>query len=196
MSPPDDRITRPFTGRAKESVCNLLRGWFEDANVLDLFAGVGTMGLEAVSRGARNVVMVEKNPQVYGMLRENIQSLDCSDRATSIRGDALGSAILHRAPAPVDLIFADPPYPMMRDEASRRRVLDQLERCQAIMNPKGFIVLRVDVDPDCVPHVLEGFDGPEIHEYGRRKMRILLYQPSSDETTGSDTPEHEVEALP
>ena len=59
LSPPDASRSRPYTQRLKESVFNILRGRLDGANVLDLFAGVGTIGLEAVSRGARMVLMVE-----------------------------------------------------------------------------------------------------------------------------------------
>ena len=58
-TPKNGDVTRPWTGRARESVFNQLRGHIQGGNVLDLFAGVGTMGLEAVSRGAEHVVMVE-----------------------------------------------------------------------------------------------------------------------------------------
>jgi 16S rRNA (guanine(966)-N(2))-methyltransferase RsmD len=180
-SPVDDRVTRPFSSRAKESLCNILRGWFEDANVLDLFAGVGTMGLEAVSRGAANVLMVEKNPATYALLRKNVEALGCEDRASTMKADALGNTCLLRAPQPVDLVFCDPPYILMHEEASRLRVLEQLERCRTIMNPKGFLTLRIDVDPKVIPHTLAGFHGPEVHEFGRGTMRVMLYQPMSED---------------
>lgn len=68
-SPPDAEVSRPYARRAREAVFNLLRGWFEDARVLDLFAGVGTMGLEAASRGAAAVVMVERDKPIGSTLR-------------------------------------------------------------------------------------------------------------------------------
>ena len=66
--PPDASTTRPITARVKEAVFNLLRGWCDDAVVLDLFAGVGAIGLEAVSRGAREVVLVELNTRIASIL--------------------------------------------------------------------------------------------------------------------------------
>src|SRR5690606_7638589 len=100
-SPEGGDVTRPYVDRVKESVFNLLRGWFDEANVLDLFAGVGTMGLEAVSRGAANVLLVEQNRKVFKLLEENIRQLGCGDRAVAMLGDALGSICLLRAPRPV-----------------------------------------------------------------------------------------------
>ncbi len=153
----------------------MLHEWFDGARVLDLFAGVGTVGLEAVSRGASAVLMVEKIPRTYSILRRNIELLGCGDRAKALLGDALGQVSLLQSPQPVDLVFVDPPYEMMRDPISRRRVLDQVERCRGIMADKGFLVLRSPVGPDEV-EAIEGFDGPEVHHYGK-EMWVLIYEP-------------------
>lgn len=176
-SPPDETITRPYAQRVKESVFNLLRGWFDDARVLDLFAGVGTMGLEAVSRGASQVLMVEQNRSIFRLLEENIQSLDCGDRATAMNADALGQTCLLRAPQPVDIVFVDPPYAMMREEASQQRVLGQVQRVRSVMGDSGFLVLRSPQKPHGPQWELEGFDGPEVHKYAK-DMWVLLYAPN------------------
>ncbi|MEM7228270.1 MAG: RsmD family RNA methyltransferase [Planctomycetota bacterium] len=188
-SPPDESVTRPFASRAKESVFNMLRGWFDDAHVLDLFAGVGTMGLEAVSVGAASVLLVEQHPKTFALLEQNIASLECGGRAIAMRADALGPTCLARAPRPLDIVFADPPYPLMRKAESRASVLEQLARCRDLMKAESFLVLRSDVDPEEVSHRIEGFDGPEIHTYGRRGMRVLLYQPSASQTADIDSDE-------
>ena len=176
VAPPDDAVTRPYTQRVKESLFSLLRGWFEDAVVLDLFAGVGTVGLVAVSRGARNVMMVEKDRRIADLLERNVETLGCGDRATVVRGDALGETVLHRAPAPVDLVFLDPPYAMMEDEASRARILAFAARLAPVMARPSFLVLRsprADREGD---HAIAGFAGPETHRYGRA-MFVHLYEP-------------------
>jgi 16S rRNA (guanine966-N2)-methyltransferase len=179
ITPADDPSTRPYTDRVKESVFNLLRGWFEDANVLDLFAGVGTMGLEAVSRGAKRVLMVEQNRGVYKMLEQNIATLKCEDRAEAMQGDALSRVAILRAPKPVDVVFIDPPYEMMKRPESRRRVLSQIERCRDVMGDAGFVVLRSPVGPsEDLPLDVEGFIGPEAHRHGK-DMWVLLYEPEA-----------------
>ncbi|MGY8757092.1 MAG: RsmD family RNA methyltransferase, partial [Phycisphaerales bacterium] len=71
-TPRENDVTRPWTGKARESVMNQLRGHLNGSIVLDLFAGVGTMGLEAVSRGASTVVMVEKDRKIFELLEQNI----------------------------------------------------------------------------------------------------------------------------
>lgn len=173
----DDKLTRPFLSRVKESIFGMLHEWFADARVLDLFAGVGTVGLEAVSRGAAEVLMVEKSPRIHRVLKQNVELLGCGDRARTLLGDALGHVCLLEAPQPVDLVFVDPPYEMMLDPLSRRRVLDQVQRCRGIMADKGFVILRSPVGPDDVESV-EGFDGPEPHRY-RKDMWVLIYEPAT-----------------
>lgn len=168
---------RPYSNRVKESVFNLLRGWFEGAHVLDLFAGVGTIGLECVSRGADRVVMIERDRRVYKALKKNIESLDCAQHAEAIFGDALSELSLLRAPAPLDLVFVDPPFSMMTDGNDRARVLAACDRCAAYMKPASFLVLRSPIirgksDEDLS---LPSFLGPEVHEY--RRMQVMLYQP-------------------
>jgi 16S rRNA (guanine(966)-N(2))-methyltransferase RsmD len=175
-APPDADLSRPYVQRVKESVFNILRGWFKDARVLDLFAGVGTIGLEAVSRGAEHVVMVEKDKRIYRLLRENVASLGCGDRVTTILGDALSEPMLRRAPEPVDLVFVDPPYELMEGSSPRRRVLEQAARCRAVMADESFLVLRSPAGPDAVDLSIEGMVGPETHQYSKQ-MWVLLYQP-------------------
>jgi 16S rRNA (guanine966-N2)-methyltransferase len=172
---PGDDITRPITSRVKESLFNLLRGWFEGARVLDLFAGVGTLGLEAVSRGASQVILIERDREIYGHLQRNIVQFRCADRAVAIQADALGPIAVERAPAPVDIVFLDPPYPLMEDPETRAKVLAQAQRLRSLMAPKSFLVLRSPIDLG-EEAALEGFDGPEVHSYGRG-MRVMLYMP-------------------
>jgi 16S rRNA (guanine(966)-N(2))-methyltransferase RsmD len=171
-----DEATRPFLSRVKESVFSMLHEWFEEARVLDLFAGVGTVGLEAVSRGASAVLMVESNPRTFRVLKENIERLGCGDRARALLADALARTCLLEAPRPVDLVFVDPPYSMMKEPRSRQRVLDQASQCREIMADKGFVILRSPLGPDDADLAIPGLNGPEPHRY-RNDMWVLLYEP-------------------
>lgn len=180
LSPPDGEVTRPYPHRVKESIFNLLGQWFDGARVLDLFAGVGTVGLEAVSWGADLVLMVERDRKIYRMLQQNIETLGCGDRAIAMQGDALGAACLARASRPVDLVFVDPPYPMMKDQGQRQRIIQQIVQCRSIMAEKGFVVLRSPWGPDTIELEIEGFIGPEEHDYGGG-MWVMLYEPGGGE---------------
>ncbi|MSR19033.1 MAG: 16S rRNA (guanine(966)-N(2))-methyltransferase RsmD [Phycisphaerales bacterium] len=193
LTPPDERSTRPYSSRAREAVFNLLRGWFEGARVLDLFAGVGSLGLEAVSRGASRVVLVERDREVARYLRANIKSLDCDDRATAVLSDALAPTAIAAAPAPCDIIFFDPPYPQMQEEESLVRILQQVGRCRQVMAAKSFLVLRSPIPPDARFRIA-GFKGPEVHHYGG-DMHVLLYAPSAEDAQLSTQVAAEVDTL-
>lgn len=102
---------RPTTDRVRESLFSMLTGGrfgdpIEDARVLDLFAGTGALGLEALSRGATHVTLVDDGRKALSLIRENIQKCRCADEATVLKRDAT------RLPegTPHDLIFLDPPY--------------------------------------------------------------------------------------
>ncbi|HWB19341.1 MAG TPA: RsmD family RNA methyltransferase [Phycisphaerales bacterium] len=188
-SPEDASVSRPYSGRVKESVFSLLRGWFEGAVVLDLFAGVGTVGLECVSRGAKRVYMVEANRDISRLLRENIADLKCEDRAVVIQADALSPAALASILPPVDLIFVDPPYPLVQTSTGPDRVRAQIQRCRSLMADRGFVVLRLPFDASHADLRIPGFDGPEQHAYSHG-MFVMLYAPStsSADFSGGDPP--------
>ncbi|MFO0782382.1 MAG: RsmD family RNA methyltransferase [Phycisphaerales bacterium] len=173
--PPGFDITRPMTGRVKESLFNILRGWFEGATVVDLFAGVGTMGLEAASHGAARVVMVERDHEVLSCLERNIQSLGCGGRCTALQADALSPTTLARLPQPVDVVFMDPPYDLAEQTSGRRRILEQAARLRSNFGAKGWLVLRLPYALPAEEAHLPGFSGPEVRSYG--EMHVHLYMP-------------------
>ncbi|EAU44067.1 16S rRNA (guanine(966)-N(2))-methyltransferase RsmD [Salipiger bermudensis] len=103
---------RPTTDRVRESLFNMLGGGrfgepFDGARVLDLFAGTGALGLEALSRGAEACTFIDDGRKAQSLLRDNIRLLGCGDRATLIARDATR---LPKAEAACDLVFLDPPY--------------------------------------------------------------------------------------
>lgn len=178
-SPPDAAVTRPYTARVKEAVFNLLRGWWEDARVVDLYAGVGTMGLEAASRGAAWVLMVERDRKMARLARENIDELGCGDRVELMQGDVAGLAAMSAVLEPVDIVFIDPPYKDMEDAEGRRSVLELAGRWREKMKERSFLVLRSPIGPDHVELKIDGMDGPEAHQYAK-DMWVLLYCPARD----------------
>lgn len=102
---------RPTTDRVRESLFSMLTGGrfgdpIEDARVLDLFAGTGALGLEALSRGAAHATLVDDGRKSLSLIRENISKCRCQDEVTVVNRDAT------RLPegAPHNLIFLDPPY--------------------------------------------------------------------------------------
>ncbi len=104
---PKGPATRPTSDRVRENVFNLVQGWVEDAVVLDLFAGSGAMGIEALSRGAARAVFVESRADACRAIGRNLEKLRltgahvvCNDVARSIAADT----------RTYDLVFCDPPY--------------------------------------------------------------------------------------
>ena len=106
---PKGATTRPTSSKVRESIFNILQGEIEGARFLDLFAGSGIMGLEALSHGAESVTFIENNKQAASCIRANLKSLE--EKATLLQRDAaLALKQLHKAQAQFDIIYMDPPY--------------------------------------------------------------------------------------
>lgn len=172
-----------MTGRVKESIFSILRGWFEGATVVDLFAGVGTMGLEAISHGAARVVLVERDRGVLECLERNIATLGCATRCTAIQGDALSESVLARVPTPVDVVFMDPPYDLAEQTSGRRRILEQAAATRSLFGAKGWLVVRLPYELTGEEAALAGFDGPEVRHYG--EMIVHFYAVHADAAAGA-----------
>ncbi|MGH9390962.1 MAG: 16S rRNA (guanine(966)-N(2))-methyltransferase RsmD, partial [Vicinamibacteria bacterium] len=117
--------TRPTAARVREALFDLLGDRIRGASMIDLFAGTGGVGIEALSRGARRVVFVEKDAGALRVLRKNIDLCRFSERAELLAGD-VRSALrkLSRASEPFDFLFVDPPYGRsVGDEATEKALL-------------------------------------------------------------------------
>lgn len=111
LKTPDDDRVRPTTDRVRESLFNILAHRdppaLAGAVVLDLFAGTGALGLEALSRGAARVVFVDRDPRSLALVRENVAALRAGDLCEIVRAD---SSSLPPRPLAATLVFLDPPY--------------------------------------------------------------------------------------
>lgn len=109
ISAPEGTTTRPTTDMAREAIFNALTSLdvIVEANVLDLFAGSGALGIEALSRGAKHCTFIERDRDALASLQDNIKKLGLTDRTTVIRADALLAATKVSG---IDLVMADPPY--------------------------------------------------------------------------------------
>lgn len=107
-SPSASTGVRPILARIKKSLFDILRPWLEGSDFLDLFAGSGAVGLEALSRGARFATFVDMNPNCLSIIRQNLSKLQLFDRARLVRADITRD--LSGAGGPFDLIFMGPPY--------------------------------------------------------------------------------------
>lgn len=121
-------MTRPSTDRVREAMFNLVesRVDLEGGRVLDLFAGTGALGLEALSRGAETALFVERSPAVLRITRDNAVTLGAVAQCTFLCADAV--AFLRRPSARrFDVVFADPPYEFSELETLPELVIPHLE---------------------------------------------------------------------
>jgi 16S rRNA (guanine966-N2)-methyltransferase len=108
LSVPKGVEMRPTASRLRETLFNILQGSIEGARFVDICAGSGAIGFEALSRGAATVTFLEKDPKAAAAIKKNIELLDVGKEAFVLVGDA--TKILSRLNSTYDLIFADPPY--------------------------------------------------------------------------------------
>jgi 16S rRNA (guanine966-N2)-methyltransferase len=104
---------RPISGRIRQSLFDILRPRITAARFLDIFAGTGAVGLEALSRGAERVVFIERDPRCVEVIEKNLARVGWADKGRALRGDATSplSWIPHRAGVDeFDLVFMGPPY--------------------------------------------------------------------------------------
>lgn len=100
---------RPTTDRVKESVFNKLQGTWEGARVLDLYAGTGNIGFEAISRGAREVLAVELSAKSIDIIRRNVEELEIGAEHSVLKDDVRRFLARYRG-EPFDIVIADPPF--------------------------------------------------------------------------------------
>lgn len=123
LTAPKGDTTRPTADRTRETLFSMLTsrlGSFEDLRVVDLFAGSGALGLEALSRGAAHCLFVENERSAVETIRANIAALGARDRTAIEAGSVMA---LRAAPQPCDLILADPPYRSGAGEVALDRLL-------------------------------------------------------------------------
>jgi len=143
---------RPTTGRVKEFIFSFLGNEMEGVRILDLFAGSGALGIEALSRGAEEVVFVEKSLPNINLIQTNLTLCQFSDQARVVRGDVFREIKrFGQQGKKFDLILADPPF----RENERDRIVSSVDANQ-ILNADGFLIIEhISGDPDFEKHQLE-----------------------------------------
>ena len=137
LSPIQGLAIRPTTDYLRESIFNILADRVEHAVVLDLFAGTGSLGIEALSRGASAAVFVDKAPQATKTLTRNISGCSLEAKSTILKRDILkGLNFLKSIGLAFDLVFVDPPY----DKGFVERTMRHLGRAQAISDEASIII--------------------------------------------------------
>ncbi|MDZ7337562.1 MAG: 16S rRNA (guanine(966)-N(2))-methyltransferase RsmD [candidate division KSB1 bacterium] len=129
---------RPTSGRVRTTIFDVLGPTVQGARVLDLFAGTGSLGIEALSRGASKAVFVERSRRVLMALEQNLRALGLTQQdAEALCAEALSYLRRWQGPEPFDIIFADPPYDFVGYQA-----LLALVAHNRVLAPAGLVVLE------------------------------------------------------
>jgi len=176
--------TRPITDRVKEALFSRLdaAGLLGGGNVLDVFAGTGGLGLEALSRGAEHCTFVEQHRQVQRILEQNIAILDLGEETTVLGVDAMAGNWAHLLPrVPWRIAFLDPPYALSADPESPPRFAALFETLATTAEPGAGLSLRMQSDGAPPPPTCPSWLGPKSVRYGT--MTLHLYQKPDDEAS-------------
>jgi 16S rRNA (guanine(966)-N(2))-methyltransferase RsmD len=159
VGPRDYEGTRPISDRSKEALMSILGTRLRDAEVLDLFAGVGNVGIEALSRGAAHATFVELGTEPVRDIRENLRRTRLEERATVVQQDVF--AFLERTPRPADFLFYGPPqWQGLWERATRA-----LDARPEWLAPDGVAVLQCGV-PEYQPLALAALRQCDQRRYG------------------------------
>ncbi len=146
LSALNSKKTRPILDRAKESLFSILGDSVLDNAVLDLFAGTGSLGIEALSRGARKCLFVDNNTNAIRVIKKNLQEADFTNRTVVLKINVFRVLnFLKNKDIRFDLMIVAPPYKLLDiDCGDRKRIFSLLEECisKRIINDKGTIVLQ------------------------------------------------------
>ena len=135
--------TRPTTDRIKETLFNMLHNELADCLFIDLFSGSGGIGIEALSRGARKAVFVEKAPKAVACIKENLAKTKLENDAVVIASDAVTAVYRLDGGEPADFIFMDPPYGQLLEQ----QVLEALKN-SSLVDEYTTIIVETDIRTD------------------------------------------------
>lgn len=160
---PDEKIVRPTLSKIRESIFNTLFSLidFEGKSFLDLFAGSGIMGLEALSRGFDDVLAIEKNAKVARILKENYENIKL--KPNLIIGDSL--KVLPKLSEKFDVIYIDPPYYSGIYEECLKKISEN-----SLLNSDGIVILEHVAEVDWEE---SGFELIKQKKYGAKRVTFL-----------------------
>ena len=171
---PTDNKTRPLKDLTKESVFNIIKHSnkfninLSNSYILDLFSGVGSFGIECISRGAKQVIFIENYSQVLSLLKKNLNSLKLNQNYKIIEKDIYNDNVFSKLNFKFDIIFLDPPY----KDKNLENLLNEIDD-QKILKKSGIIILhRHKSETDSLP---KNFQIIEQKIYGISKIIFLSY---------------------
>lgn len=169
IAAPQGGDIRPTSDRVRESLFNILANYFgpvmSECRVLDLFAGTGALGLEALSRGAEHVTFVDTGVEARALLRENTQTFGVAGQSRMLRRDATDLGQIQRI-QPCNLIFMDPPYTMGLGEKALQVAWDG-----GWVAPEAIIVWEEKKGVEVIAP--EGFEALDTRTYGDTSIHLF-----------------------
>ncbi len=169
LKEPADYKIRPTTDKVKEAIFNIVQFDIEGREILDLFAGTGQLGIEAISRGAKSVTFIDESRDAIKLVRDNLKSSNTENAARVIQTDAL--SFLQRGEK-FDVIFMDPPY----DSGVLEKAL-QNAMAFDILKENGIIVCESEFAQN-LPELTPPYCKMREYKYG--KIKITLYSKKYD----------------
>lgn len=168
LAGPSSDGTRPLSDRARESLFNILGDRVVDGSVLDLFAGTGAVGVEALSRGAAQVELVERDRVAASDIAENIRRVGAEGQAELRTGDVF--EYLRSPPAkPFDVVFSGPP----QWHDLWRTALIAIDAAPGLLTPEGVVITQLDPSEDGEDPPLGRLERTDARTYG--KVRLLFH---------------------
>lgn len=162
--------TRPTTDKVKEAVFQMLGPFFQGGQALDLFAGSGSLGIEALSRGMDSCTFVDNHPKAIQTIKENVSMLKLDNQVEVFRADAFRAlSASAKRELKFDLIFLDPPY----TKISYEKLLDMIE-AEQLLNSGGIIYCEHDVH-DNLPDTYSSLTVKKQTHYGGT-IGVTIYQ--------------------
>lgn len=168
--------TRPTTDRIKETLFNMIQDKLQGVRFLDLFAGSGAIGIEALSRGAKEAVFVEKNPAAVRCIRENLRFTRLETDAFVVQSDVF--AALHRLAGkePFGIIFMDPPYGKLLEKQVLSALADS-----SLLNEDTLLIVEASLETDFSYLAEMGFSVCRRKEYKTNVHMFLCRDKRSSE---------------
>lgn len=164
LTPPDSAV-RPTTDKVKESLFNIIRFDLPDSVVLDLFAGTGQLGIEAISGGAAKAVFVDSSKKSLELVKKNLEICLFSDKAQSFLSDAFD--FLANTALKFDIVFLDPPY-------HKELCLKALEGLSHVLNDGALVICETQAD-EILPEKIDGIELCREYKYSTIKLTVYKY---------------------
>lgn len=179
LSAPDTTDTRPATDRAREAIFSAIGPWVQDADVLDLYAGSGSYGLEALSRGASSATFVERGRKALVALRENVATVGLGG---VIVAQAVDEFLSSPGPRTYHLVFVDPPW-----DLPTTAIDAHLARIDSLLEPGAEIVVTRR-EGDDAPAPLSGWTVATDRRYGDARIYRYAIDTTREQTMSHETP--------